>query len=157
MTSNTGARAIQSSKQLGFKTVDTREADHKRMVDQVTAEVKRTFRPEFLNRIDEMIVFHSLTKEEIGSIAGLMFSEIAKRVEEAHRIKLELTKEARDHFVDKGYDPAYGARPLRRLLQSELEDGLADVLLSGTVKDGDTVEVRFENEKTVLVKKESIG
>jgi len=154
MTSNTGARAIQAAKQLGFKTVDTREADHQRMSDQVMAEVKRTFRPEFLNRIDETIVFHSLTKDEIGAIADLMFREIAKRVLESHRITLELTKEARDHFVEKGYDPAYGARPLRRLLQSELEDGLADVLLSGSVKDADTVEVRFENGKTVLVKKD---
>ena len=154
MTSNTGARAIQSVKQLGFKTVDTREADHKRMTDQVMAEVKRTFRPEFLNRIDETIVFQSLTRDEIGSIADLMFKEISGRVLEAHQLHLELTEAARVHFIEKGYDPAYGARPLRRLLQSELENGLADVLLQGEVKDGDTVEVRFENDKIVLARKE---
>lgn len=152
MTSNTGARSIQTSGHLGFKVGDPKEADYQDMKNRVMEEVKRIFRPEFLNRIDDTIVFHSLSKEEIGEIAVMMFKDIAKRVKEAQNVTLELTEEAKAHFCEKGYDPAYGARPLRRLLQSELEDALADELLKGTIAAGDEVRVGYEAGRVKLTK-----
>ena len=141
MTSNTGARSILTSKQLGFATGSAKERDYEHMKTQVMEEVKRTFRPEFINRIDETIVFHTLTEEEIGRIAGMMFDELAARLKESRDVTLKLSDEARSYLVKKGYDPSYGARPLRRLLQSELENALADGLLSGKITAGQTLVV----------------
>lgn len=150
MTSNTGARSIQTSKQLGFRMGDTAASDYRNMKDHVMEEVKRTFRPEFLNRIDDMIVFHTLTKEEIASIAELMFKAVSNQLEEAQQIHLVLTEEAKNYFCEKGYDPQYGARPLRRLLQSDLEDLLADEILLGHIHAGQSVDVTVQDGKITL-------
>ena len=151
MTSNTGARSISSPKQLGFKTDHTEQHAYEDMKKHVMDEVKRVFRPEFLNRLDEMIVFHSLSQEEIRNIAQLMFREIASRVKANHQIELVLSEEALEMICRKGYDPAYGARPLRRVLQSQLEDALADAILAGDVAENDTVDVKVsEEDKLVL-------
>ncbi|MCF0135834.1 MAG: ATP-dependent Clp protease ATP-binding subunit [Lachnospiraceae bacterium] len=150
MTSNTGARSIQSNKHLGFRAGDTAAADYRQMKDHVMEEVKRTFRPEFLNRIDDMIVFHSLTKEEIADIAELMFRAVSKQLQESQQIRMVLSPEAKEYFCRKGYDPAYGARPLRRLLQSDLEDLMADAILAGTIHAGASVLVTVEEDKIAL-------
>ena len=150
MTSNTGARSIQSNKHLGFRAGDTAAADYRQMKDHVMEEVKRTFRPEFLNRIDDMIVFHSLTKEEIADIAELMFRAVSKQLQESQQIRMVLSPEAKEYFCRKGYDPAYGARPLRRLLQSDLADLMADAILAGTIHAGASVLVTVEEDKIAL-------
>ena len=153
MTSNTGARSISSPKQLGFMTDHSEKRAYDDMKKQVMDEVKRVFRPEFLNRIDETIVFHSLTKEEIRDIAQLMFKEISSRVQESQQIQLSLSEDGLELVCRKGYDPAYGARPLRRVLQSLLEDALADAILSGSIRSGDKVDVKAMGEdKLILVK-----
>ncbi len=150
MTSNTGARSIQAPKHLGFRTGDTVQEDYRNMKDHVMSEVKRTFRPEFLNRIDDMIVFHPLTKEEIAQIAELMFKAVSKQLMESQKMSMVLTPEAKDYFCEKGYDPQYGARPLRRLLQSDLEDLLADEILKGAIPQGATVLVTVKDGKIAL-------
>ncbi|MBO6159240.1 MAG: ATP-dependent Clp protease ATP-binding subunit, partial [Firmicutes bacterium] len=153
MTSNTGARAISTPKTLGFTTNHSEQHAYEDMKKHVMDEVKRTFRPEFLNRLDETIVFHSLTEEEIGKIADLMFKEIAGRVKEAQGITITLTEAGRALICKQGYNPTYGARPLRRLLQSQLEDALADIILSGEAAAGDTLLCDAgENDKLTLKK-----
>ncbi|MBO4888254.1 MAG: ATP-dependent Clp protease ATP-binding subunit [Firmicutes bacterium] len=153
MTSNTGARSISAPKQLGFMTDHSEERAYEDMKKHVMDEVKRVFRPEFLNRLDETIVFHSLTKEEITRIAQLMFGEIKKRVEDSHRIHLVLTDDALSLICRKGYDPAYGARPLRRVLQSMLEDALADAILAGRIRENDEVLVKASEDEHLLLEK----
>ncbi len=139
MTSNAGAERIVEPKALGFAAASSAEADHERMKAGVMEEVRRLFRPEFLNRIDETVVFHALSRENISAILDLQLRELETRLKEAHPLTLTLTAEARDFLLTKGYEPRYGARPLKRLLQRELEDRLAEALLAGTVRDGDRV------------------
>ena len=107
-------------------------------------EVKRLFRPEFVNRIDEIIVFHSLTKDDISAILDLQLREIEKRLSETHRLTIMLDDSARKYYVTKGYQPKYGARPLKRLLQNDLEDLMAEEILKGKIHDGDMVTVSAE-------------
>lgn len=141
MTSNAGAQAIVEPKKLGFATKDDKEGDYKRMKSGVMEEVKRLFRPEFLNRIDETIVFHSLGQEEFIQIAGLMCKELKKRALTQLNIRLKISEKVKQYIVEKGSDIKYGARPLRRTVQTELEDKLAEAILSGEVVSGDDVEV----------------
>ena len=141
MTSNAGAQAIVEPKKLGFATKDDKEGDYKRMKSGVMEEVKRLFRPEFLNRIDETIVFHSLGQEEFIQIAGLMCKELTKRALTQLNIRLKISEKVKQYIVEKGSDIKYGARPLRRTVQTELEDKLAEAILSGEVVSGDDVEV----------------
>jgi len=150
MTSNAGAMNIVSPKKLGFIAVDNAEEDYKRMKAGVMDEIKRIFKPEFLNRIDETIVFHSLSKEHIRQIVSIMVGEISKRLKEQMNIGLEADDAVLDYLVDKGYDPTYGARPLRRAIQNEVEDAMAEEVLDGNIKSGDTVCLVMENEKIVF-------
>lgn len=154
MTSNTGARMIQENKQLGFRTgseEQRQKSDYETMKSRVMEEVRRAFRPEFLNRIDDTIVFHSLTKDEVLSITKLMFKDIEKRVKEGWDVELTLTEEGAKLILEEGYNAQYGARPIRRYLQSHLEDPLADMLLSGEVKRGDKADVTKVDGKLKVV------
>ncbi len=157
MTSNAGARNISSPKQLGFSTGDQKEQEYKSIQKGVMEEVKRLFRPEFLNRIDETIVFHPMTREEIRQIVEILFKQIQKRVKENMDITLILTKEAADFVAEKGYNPVYGARPLRRELQSRIEDQLADQILEGNIHSSDCVLIVRKDEQIEFVKEEAYG
>jgi len=150
MTSNAGAQNIISPKRLGFTSVVDDEEDYKKMKEAVMDEVKRIFRPEFINRIDEIIVFHSLTKDNIKDIVAIMVNNIAKRSKAQMNITLEATPEALEHLAAIGYDDKYGARPLRRAIQTNVEDKLAEAILAGTIKEGDTVRIEFIDNEVVL-------
>ena len=150
MTSNAGAERIQSPKKLGFGAGEDEKADHERMKSGVMEEVKRIFRPEFLNRIDETIVFRSLNKEDMKKILNVQMKSINKNLMDSHALKLALTSQAKTALAEKGYDPKYGARPLRRLLQREIEDRLADGLLSGEIHDGDQLSMSYRDGKFSL-------
>lgn len=140
MTSNAGAKAIVEPKKLGFAAKDDPAGDYKRMKQNVMDEVKMIFRPEFLNRIDETIVFHALEKTHMKKIVTLLCRDLTKRLADQLDIHLTLRESAKNLIVEKGTDAKYGARPLRRALQTELEDKLADAILNGEVKSGDHVE-----------------
>ena len=151
MTSNAGAERIVEPKALGFSAGGSPQADHERMKSQVMEEVNRLFRPEFINRIDEIIVFRMLNNEDISAILKLQLREIEARLAESHQLTIRLTPKASEWFVKKGYSPKYGARPLKRLLQNELEDKLADAILSGKIKDNSKVKVDVKEDKIILV------
>jgi len=154
MTSNAGAQNIISPKRLGFASVVDETEDYKRMKEGVMDEVKKIFKPEFINRIDEIIVFHSLGKENIKSIVSIMISTISKRSKAQMNIALETSDEVVSYLADTGFDPKYGARPLRRAIQTNIEDKLAEAILAGTLKEGDTVRFEYlDNEMVVEVKK----
>ena len=141
MTSNAGAENIISPKRLGFASVSDEKENYTFMKGRVMDEVKRLFKPEFLNRIDDIIVFHQLNKEHMKEIVSIMLKAIEKRAKEQMDITLAVTAQAKELLVEKGYDEKYGARPLRRTIQNLLEDKLAEAVLDGTVKVGDEVEV----------------
>ena len=156
MTSNAGAENIIAPKRLGFGVATDAKADHELMKGRVMEEVKRLFKPEFLNRIDEIIVFHQLTKEHMKGIADIMLRGIEKRSKEQLGITLTVNEAAKDLLIDKGYDDKYGARPLRRTIQSLLEDKMAEEILDGKLKKGVNVEVDCEEGKlTFTVKKKA--
>ena len=155
MTSNAGAKAIVDPKKLGFAVKEDPADDYKRMKQNVMDEVKMIFRPEFLNRIDEIIVFHALDKTHMKKIVTLMCRDLAKRLEEQMDIRLSLRESAKALIVEKGTDAKYGARPLRRALQTELEDKLAEAILNGEVKPGDHVEAgSVKKEIRFIVRKD---
>ena len=139
MTSNAGAKSIIDPKRLGFVTQDDAAGDYKRMKASVMNEIKNIFRPEFLNRIDEIIVFHALDKEEMTKIVGLMCKEVIKRAKEQLGIRLTIRESVRKHIVETGTDKKYGARPLRRAVQNQLEDALAEAVIAGEITRGSTV------------------
>ena len=149
MTSNVGARDIKNQGGLGF--MPTEHSAYESMKDKVISELKKTFRPEFLNRIDEIIVFHALNKDHINQIVDLMFAELKKRLLEQD-IHLEGTPEAKDKIAKEGYDPDFGARPLRRAIQRLIENPLSDELLAGKFEPGDTVIVDGNENKIVFKK-----
>ena len=153
MTSNVGAELIKRDMTLGFATHSdeekNRQVEYEKMKEKVLGELKKAFRPEFLNRIDGTVVFHALSKEQIRQIVDLMLSEVAKSLDEKN-IRLEVTDAAREFLGEKGYDPAFGARPLRRVIQNEVEDKLSDALLRSEFQSGDTVEVDCDDEKIVI-------
>ena len=150
MTSNAGAQSIIEPKKLGFATEQNEKADYNRMKSNVMEEVRRIFKPEFLNRLDEVIVFHALTKEHMKKIVGIMTKELQQRCQKQFGIELKITDAVRQYIVDKAYDPKYGARPLRRMIQTKLEDSLSDALLSGELKKGTTVTVRVKKDKIIF-------
>ena len=150
MTSNTGAGAIMTPKHLGFTTHTDEQADYEKMRGNVMEEVKRAFKPEFLNRIDETIVFRALTKETLRQIAGLQLDIIVKRCREQLNIKLLLHESVAEFILEKGYDDKYGARPIRRAVQNHLEDMLAEEIIQGNVKAGDTVSLSVKEGKPVI-------
>lgn len=141
MTSNAGAKAIVEPKKLGFVLDEDAEGDYKKMKSDVMGEVKQIFRPEFLNRIDEIIVFHSLTKEHMKKIVGLMCKDLIARVKQQLDIELVIRDSVKAEIVEKGTDAKYGARPLRRAMQNLLEDRMADAVLNGEIKSGTRVDV----------------
>ena len=147
MTSNAGAQNIIQPKNLGFMSQADEKKDHENMKNKVMEEVKRLFKPEFLNRIDDIIVFHTLSKDEIGQIVDLMINSVNKRTLEQMKISIELDKDAKDYIVSKGYDSKYGERPLRRTIQNEIENVLAEKILEGEVKNGSKVLVSCKDGK----------
>lgn len=153
MTSNAGAKAIIDPKKLGFNAKEDASGDYKRMKSSVMNEIKLIFRPEFLNRIDEIIVFHPLGKEEMKKIVGLMCRELVKRAKEQLNIQLTIRDSVKEHIVESVTDQKYGARPLRRAVQNQLEDKLAEAVLSGEVKSGDDVAVGISKKEIKFVTK----
>ena len=152
MTSNVGADTIKKNSSLGFTSGGV-DKEYQSMKDRVMAELKRTFRPEFLNRIDDLIVFHSLEEQHISEIATLMAGQLRKRLQEQD-IDFILTDEARKHLAKEGFDPVFGARPLRRAIQRLIEDRLSEELLLGTIKRGDTVVIDFKDDKLSVERQE---
>lgn len=149
MTSNTGAQGIVDPKQLGFVTVSDETKEHEKMKSNVMDELKRTFKPEFLNRIDDIIVFHALSEANVKDITGLMLKELKNRVQTQMDIELKFTDHAKKYIFEKGYDKKYGARPLKRAIQTYVEDELAEAILRGDVKKGDMVTVSTKKKKEV--------
>lgn len=147
MTSNTGAQGIVDPKQLGFVTVSDETKEHEKMKSNVMDELKRTFKPEFLNRIDDIIVFHALSEANVKDITGLMLKELKNRVQTQMDIELKFTDHAKKYIFGIGYDKKYGARPLKRAIQTYVEDVLAEAMLRGDVKKGDTVTVSTKKKK----------
>ena len=155
MTSNAGAGAIISPKKLGFASLENAKQDYEFMKNSVMNEVKQIFRPEFLNRIDETIVFHALQKEEIIQIAGMLLKDLTKRCESQLRIRISFKDSVKKWLADTGYDVKYGARPLKRAIQNRLEDQLADEILGGRIREGSQVDVKITNGKVrILVRPE---
>ena len=147
MTSNAGAENIVSPKSLGFSTGMTEQQNHEEMKGKVMDEVKRIFKPEFINRIDDIVVFHVLGKEQIAQIVDIMIANVNKRIMEQMKLSIELDDAARQWLVDKGYDSKYGARPLRRTIQNEVEDVLAERILMGKVHAGNKVKITVKDNK----------
>lgn len=150
MTSNAGAQAIIEPKKLGFAVSDDEKQNYDRMKNSVMEEVRRIFKPEFLNRIDETIVFRALNKDDMKQIVALMLKELTDRCEKQMGIHLTVRDSVKKHIVDKAYDPKYGARPLRRQIQNDIEDELAEEILSGKVKKDMEVVVTIHKEKVVF-------
>ena len=153
MTSNAGAQAIVEPKQLGFISQKDEKKDYEKMKSGVMEEVRRLFKPEFLNRIDEIMVFHTLNKEEIRKIVLLLLKSLEKRCEEQMDIHLNVTNSAVDYIAEAGFDAKYGARPLRRAIQSKIEDRLANELLEGKIRRGDIVQVQYRNKEIRFIVK----
>lgn len=152
MTSNAGAQSIIEPKKLGFGAKEDENQDHERMKASVMEEVKRIFKPEFLNRIDETIVFRALNKDDMKKIIGIMVRDLQKRCKEQLQIDLVVREAAKESIVEKAYDRKYGARPLRRKLQDEVEDRLADALIRGEIHTGDRVIVTTKNKEIIVSK-----
>ena len=160
MTSNAGANRIISPKTLGFGQAKTSEEEYQKMKEGVMEEVKHIFKPEFINRVDEMIVFHALNKENIKDITKIMLKQFAKRVKNQMDMELCIADDVVDFISDKGFDKDYGARPIRRALQTELEDVLAEAVLMGDISIGDMVDVSLSCEgtkKKIVVKKKTFA
>ena len=151
MTSNIGARFITEQKTLGFanKEKDEEQKDYENIKKEVMGALKKEFRPEFINRIDEIIVFHKLTEEDISKILEIMLKQVEKRLEE-EKYKVEIGEDVKEYLAKKGIDKAYGARPLRRTIQSELEDVLAEAILDGKLKIGKKAKVKMQDDKIVV-------
>ncbi len=150
MTSNAGAQRIVDPKKLGFSAGADAETEHKDMKDNVMEEVKRMFKPEFLNRIDDIIVFRALTKKDVQDISALMLKELKNRVRKQMNITLSYGTTVKNFIFDKGYDKKFGARPLKRTIQNEIEDKLAEEILSGRAKEGDTVSIAATDGKVIF-------
>lgn len=153
MTSNVGAQRLQGPAKVGFGSADSEADNYERMKENVMNELKRTFRPEFLNRVDELIVFHGLNREHIGKIVTLMVDELNNRLKEQNLV-VKVTEAAEELLLAEGFDENYGARPLRRAIQRLLEDPLSDGLLEGRFQEGDTIVADARDGKIVLTKEE---
>jgi ATP-dependent Clp protease ATP-binding subunit ClpC len=150
MTSNIGAQLIKSNVSLGFTSRSDEEKDrqveYEKMKDKVLGELKKQFRPEFLNRLDGSVVFHSLNKDQIRQIVDLQLDLVSKSLADKD-MKLEVSDTAKDYLGEKGYDPTYGARPLRRVIQDEIEDKLSEAVLRSDFHEGDTIQIDYDGEK----------
>ena len=153
MTSNAGAQRIVDPKKLGFSNVENAESEHKDMKNNVMEEVKRMFKPEFLNRIDDIIVFRALSKEDVKGIAALMLKELKNRLAKQMDITLTYGDTVKNFIFEKGYDKKYGARPLKRAIQNNIEDSLAEDILSGKIQASDKVSMTVVDGKVVFTKK----
>ncbi|MFD1395711.1 ATP-dependent Clp protease ATP-binding subunit [Kroppenstedtia eburnea] len=153
MTSNVGANLIKQNKRLGFAVGDSAQDEYEAMKENVMEELKKTFRPEFLNRIDDVIVFHSLKEEHLQQIVSLMSNQLRKRLQE-QEIDFVLTDAASKYLAQAGFDPTYGARPLRRAIQKHIEDRLSEELLKGSIKRGDTLEIDEKDGKLQVQREE---
>ena len=153
MTSNIGARLITDKKHLGFSSENNNqtEKEYENTKKEVMAELKKGFRPEFINRIDEIIVFHKLTVKELEEIVNIMLQQIKNRISEKN-IKLEIDKKAKELIIKKGTDTNYGARPLRRAIQNMIEDKLAEEILNGNLKSGDAAKITAKDEEIQIKK-----
>lgn len=151
MTSNAGAQAIIEPKKLGFMSGDSEKQDYDRMKSNVMEEVRRLFKPEFLNRIDEIMVFHTLNKQHIRKIVGLLLKDLEKRCAEQMDIHLIISDSVKNFLADAGFDVKYGARPLRRAIQTKLEDSLANEILEGNIKRGETIKVQLYQKQLRFV------
>jgi len=151
MTSNVGANTIKKQKSLGFASNSTNEetSEYEKMKENVMSQLKETFRPEFLNRIDEIIVFHSLSKENIKHIVSLMIENLSVRLEQLN-IKIEIDDKAKDFLADEGFDPIYGARPLQREIRRRIEDRLSEELLKGTIKKSDVIKISADDKNLIF-------
>ena len=152
MTSNAGAQRIMAPKNLGFITERSAKEDHERMKSQVMEEVKQLFKPEFINRVDGIMVFHTLEKPQQKEIVKLLLKELSDRLSKNPGFVLNFSDKVADYVLEKGYDPQYGARPLRRAIQNELEDFLADEYLEGHIKNNDKILLDIEKDKPVIQK-----
>ncbi|MBP3804651.1 MAG: ATP-dependent Clp protease ATP-binding subunit [Oribacterium sp.] len=151
MTSNAGAEQIVSPKRLGFDTGDgSQEKDYQFMQSRVMDEVHRLFKPEFLNRIDEVIVFHQITKENMKDILSIMMRDVINRASSQMNIKISLDTKSKEWLIEKGFNPKFGARPLRRTIQTELEDKLAEEILDGNIPENSTVKITVDKEGNAL-------
>jgi len=150
MTSNAGAQSIVSPKHLGFGSQDDEKQNYEYMKQGVMEEVRRIFKPEFLNRIDETIVFHALTKEDMKQIVTLLAKTLVERCRTQMEIELHIRDSVKAYIVETAYDPKYGARPLRRMIQSKIEDAIAEEILAGRIKRGDRVEVGLKKKEIVF-------
>src|SRR5262249_35428037 len=148
MTSNVGAETIKKGASLGFSPISD-ETSYEKMREKIMDEAKRLFRPEFLNRLDDIIVFRSLTKDDLIKILDLEVIKVMDRLKNKN-LKLALDEKAKDFLVEKGYDPTYGARPMRRAVERYLEDPLAEEILKGSVHEGEPVQVSVEGDKLVF-------
>lgn len=153
MTSNVGANLIQKAKVMGFTPADQEKQNYDDMKQRVLDELKRTFRPEFLNRVDEIIVFHALNQQNIREIVTLMINEVNERLKD-NDIKIEVTDSAKGLLAKEGFDPMYGARPLRRAIQKKIEDRLSEEMLKGQISRGDTVLIDAKDNKLTFTKKQ---
>ena len=147
MTSNAGAQRIIDPKNLGFGAAETEQQSYDKMKGKVMEEVKRLFKPEFINRIDEIMVFHPLGREDMKQIITLLSRNLTKRCKEQMDIDLAITSSVKEYLIEKHMDVKMGARPMKRAIQSEIEDALAEEILSGRVKRGDNVSVGLKNKK----------
>jgi ATP-dependent Clp protease ATP-binding subunit ClpC len=156
MTSNVGAQQLQRDTSIGFRAGGSEaaqaNADYERMKDKVLSELKNTFRPEFLNRIDATVVFRQLTREEIREIVDLLLARIKAQLA-GQEMELQVTDAAKDAIIAKGYDSAYGARPLRREIQNQIEDPLAERMLQAAFEAGDTIVVDADAEGTLTIER----
>jgi ATP-dependent Clp protease ATP-binding subunit ClpC len=150
LTSNVGASTIKRQTSLGFNAMNADEGDFEGMKEKIVEEAKRTFKPEFLNRLDELVVFHMLEKADLSNIIDLEVGKLARRLKDKS-ITITLSESARDLLIKKGYDPAYGARPMRRAVERYLEDPMAESLLRGDVKEGDNLEVILRDNSDELL------
>ncbi|MCM8792586.1 MAG: AAA family ATPase, partial [Candidatus Omnitrophica bacterium] len=148
MTSNVGAELIRKSGSLGFKTLKD-EITYQEMKEKLLEEVKRTFKPEFLNRLDDIIVFRSLTKEDLEKIVDIEIAFVVQRLKE-QKIELELTAEAKEFLIEKGFDPLFGARPLKRTIQRYIEDPLAQEIIAGRFKENSRIKILRRNDELIF-------
>ncbi len=146
MTSNLGAREINKNNPLGFKKIEDEDVSYDEIKNKVMSELKKAFRPEFLNRLDEVIVFHKLTRHEIYQIIDLMVSRISEQLD-IQGIAMELKESAKELLLKKGYDATMGARPMRRIIQSLIEDHISEKLISAEIKAGELIEISAENDQ----------
>ena len=153
MTSNAGASRIMEPKKLGFNSEENEKQDYEKMKANVMEDVKRIFRAEFINRSDDIIVFHSLGKNEVGKIVNIMLNQFKHRVKEQMDIDIRFADSAKKYITQEGYDKKYGARPLRRMIQNKIEDTLSDEILNGNVTNGDSITISVRNKEVIILKK----